>query len=96
MIIEIPQELRGTERHIKLFIDAMIYKLAKNAHKGKWEDSTGSQAMEQLQQEVSELEEALTDEHNVVSIILECADVANFSLILANIAIRDVYSNGSD
>jgi len=63
----------------------MIYKLRKNAHKGKWEGRSLKDEMGKLRAEVVELTDAI-DEGNSVEIILEGADVANFALIIASIA----------
>lgn len=88
MIINVPEELKSHEAEIKRFFDAMIFKLAKNAHKGKWEGADFPRIRAHLQNEISELDEAIKS-GNMVEIILEAADVGNFALILADIAIRD-------
>lgn len=89
MKIDVPVELKDVEPHIKVFFDAMLYKLAQNSHKGAWENLKADEAYHKLMAECQELNEALTDLRNTVEIILECADVGNFALILANIAVRD-------
>lgn len=88
MFVHIPDSLKASESEIKAFFDAMIFKLAKNSHKGKWEDLGIDKARTRVVEEFNELNEALA-EGNTIEIILEAADVANFALILANIAIRD-------
>lgn len=75
------------ERELKQFIDAMRYKLKKNAHKGKWEELDLEDAIRLLRDEVAELEEA-TSRDSSVEIILEAADVANFAMMVANIAMK--------
>jgi hypothetical protein len=61
----------------------MVYKLAKNAHKGRWEDMSLQEEYDNLVKEVEELRQAMADQ-NTVEILLEAADVANFALIIAS------------
>lgn len=75
------------EPEIKQLVDAMRYKLKKNAHKGRWEDLTIADAIKRLREEVVELEEAASRDSEI-EIILEAADVANFALIVANLATK--------
>lgn len=89
-----PQELGNKrrekvnyDRDLKVFIDAMRYKLDKNSHKGKWEGLDLKKALELLRLEVTELEEAIA-KGNEIEIVLEAADVANFALITSSIAIK--------
>lgn len=85
MVVAVPASLLAYEHDLHRFFDAMLYKLDKNAHKGKWEYAVGI-AMQKLDGEIVELKEALAG-GNTVEIVLEAADVANFALIAANIAI---------
>lgn len=74
---------------IKRFVDAMLYKLEINAHKGRWTEDTINIAMDKLRTEVQELHEAINSEGcNVVKVMLECADVANYALIVASMVIE--------
>lgn len=73
---------------IRRFIEAMVYKLAKNAHKGKWEGLSIEQAHDLLKREVSELDVEVHGSRNMVAVMLEAADVANFALIVAAIAME--------
>jgi hypothetical protein len=86
--INIPPSLAGIEPALKSFFEAMVYKLHKNAHKGRWEDMNLSKAFDGIVDETSELNEALNRGSNI-EIILEAADVANFAMICANIAIKE-------
>jgi len=83
-----PPENGGYEREVDFFMDAMLYKLNHNRHKGKWEDLDLKATLKKLRDEVDELEKAM-HEGNAIEIILEAADVANYAMIAANIAIRD-------
>lgn len=85
--INVPAKV-GAEPEIKLFFDAMVHKLGKNVHKGKWQDLDLQATIRKLKEEVAELEAAV-EIGNTVDIILEAADIANFALMAANIAVRD-------
>lgn len=84
---------------LKPFTDAMRVKLAMNKHKDRgdgWESVDLSQIFAGLKKEVAELEEALI-RRNTTEILLECADIANFAMIVANVATREaVRGVGSD
>lgn len=75
------------EHDIRRFVDAMKYKLRKNAHKGRWESYDHDKALVLLEREVDELREALR-EGNMVEIMLEAADVANFAMMIAVMSIE--------
>lgn len=70
---------------LRRFFDAMLYKMERNVHKGRWEDLPLAEAVTMLKDEVVELEAEL-ERGNSVKITLEAADVANFALIAASIA----------
>jgi len=93
MKIYIPEDIIHLENEIKTFVDAMIYKLNKNAHKGKWENLNLSQLRKLLQEEIDELDKAISD-GNAVEILLELSDISNFAMMIANVAIRDASENG--
>lgn len=88
LIVNIPMGLEDQKPQIQRFFDAMIFKLNKNSHKGAWEGIGFDHARKRLNDEVEELDAAMSD-GNVIEVILEAADVANFALILADITIRD-------
>lgn len=84
---------------IRRFVEAMVYKLEKNLPKGKWEGLHIGQAFDLLVGEVEELRDELITNRddmmrasaysrNMVKTLLECADVANFALIIAAIAME--------
>jgi hypothetical protein len=87
MDIFIPEELKPLEDDLRRFFDAMVYKLRKNTRKGRWEDMDIRTTLMRMNEEVHELELAMK-EGSSMEIILESADVANFAMILANIAIE--------
>ena len=86
MSIKIPPELKPYEPDIRRMLHAMIYKLRKNTHKGRWEHGRIKEYEAKLREEVTELANAI-DEQNMVEIVLEAADVANMALILCAMAI---------
>lgn len=92
----IPPELFQNRDDIKRFVDAMLYKLKRNARKGRWGENTNADRLptpipdllKRLRDEVDELEAAIR-EGNTAEIVFEAADVANFAMILANVALAD-------
>lgn len=86
--IFIPPSLEPAAPEIRRFFDAMVYKLRKNSHKGKWENMKPEDCLSRAMDELGELKTAI-EEGNSVEVMLEAADVANFSLMAANIAIME-------
>lgn len=86
--IKIPPELAGYEGEFRRFWDAMVFKMRRNAHKGRWENVPLEQAYQDLGRETLELKLAV-ERSNVVEIWTESADVANEALIISSIALRD-------
>lgn len=78
----LPPECEPYRVEIARFVEAMIFKLSKNAHKGKWTEYDTEQAFHLLKQEVDELEGAMA-RGNMVEVLLEAADVGNFALIIS-------------
>lgn len=66
------------DSYLKLFTEAMKYKLRLNAHKGFIGDVPVAELLALLKKEVTELEEAL-GRNNHVEAMLEGADIANFA-----------------
>lgn len=89
MELFIPPEIADLEPALKRFFDAMIYKLRKHAGKGRWEAKDLDKIQELLVEEVGELAEAI-QEGNQIETVLEAADVANYAMIAAAIAIEGV------
>lgn len=85
----LPRELDGIRPEIIRHVDAMIYKLRKNKHKGSIDEWDLEAAFVKLEAEVKELRQAI-DEGSPVEIIMESADVSNMALILAAIGIKKV------
>jgi hypothetical protein len=87
--VSIPPEVAaiGVVPDIQRFVDAMIYKIRRNCHKGHWNSLTLEQATEDLRGEVAEFEGALKS-GSTMEILMEAADVANEAMIAANIALE--------
>lgn len=85
--IRVPPELSRYGPDLQRFFDAMIYKLRRNAHKGKWETVPMEKAIEMWKGECGELLKAVVG-GSTSEILMESADVANMALIIANIAIE--------
>lgn len=70
-------------------VDSMKHKLAVNSHKGHWENMTSGHILGLLKGEVRELEEAvLSNGFTYDDILMECADVANFAMMLHDNIVR--------
>ena len=89
LMINVPEELAalGIGPDLQRFFDAMIYKLRRNAHKGRWDKVGLDLAMERLRAEVEELDSELGF-GSTTEVLMEAADVANMALILANISLE--------
>ena len=86
--VNLDGELAQYGPDIRRFVEAMTYKLAKNAHKGKWEGLSIEEAFDRLKEETAELQAEVHGTRNMVAVMLEAADVANFALIVAAIAME--------
>lgn len=67
---------------VEIFSHAMEYKLRANDHKGGWENQSTPRLFELLKGEVKELEQAL-EGGNLLEVMLEAADVANYAMMIA-------------
>lgn len=85
IVTTIPPEVEQYAPDIARFIEAMVYKLGVHSGKGKWENMPIGKALELLRGEEKELTAAVA-RGNMVDIMLEAADVANYALIASAIA----------
>jgi len=76
-------------KEVRIFADCMEHKLRKNDHKGGWEKQTNEQLFKLLRGEVDELEAALKDEP-ALHVVFEAADIANFAMMIAWNALRQM------
>lgn len=65
------------------FSKQMENKLKKNDYKGGWSNLSAEYLLMLLKKEVSELEAAIQSQSDT-DIISECADVANFAMMIAS------------
>ena len=72
-------------RH-KAFAQVQWQNLEANMHKGGWSHDTPSSLFTRLLEEVEELRAALMDRESPSSVAKEAADVANFAMMLADVA----------
>ena len=86
ILVAIPDEVMPYSTEIQRFADAMVYKLSVHSRKGKWENLDVFTAIDKMEGEVHELREAV-NRGNMVEILLESADVANYGLIVSAIAV---------
>ena len=84
--IVLPNELDDLAPEVRTFVEAMVYKLYKNRHKGKWEGMSLDSLENLLRDEVAELHDAI-QRQNSTWVLLEAADIANFAMMIANVAI---------
>lgn len=77
---------------VNWFAKQMELKLRENDYKGGWGRCSHSWLLNRLKQEVVELEKALDIVDNQENVIKEAADVANFALMIADIA-GELYGN---
>lgn len=72
-------------KEVKWFSEKMEQKLQANDHKGGWRDCYLNDLLEGIHKEYRELLQAVMD-GNIPNIIAESADVANFSMMVADVA----------
>ncbi len=70
-------------KEIKQFAYIMETKMMMNEHKGGHQRLRIEELMKLLHQEIRELKGAI-DENNYKSVMLECADVANYAMMIAD------------
>jgi len=87
--VYIPEDLMPMSKDLGRFWSAMVYKLRKNRHKGKWEELNLSGALSKMVDEVDELKQAM-NEGSYAEILLEGADIANFAMIITSVALDEL------
>jgi len=80
-----PGLARNEFEAIHAFTAVMWRKLIANAHKGGWKNNLAEELLERLHEEVEELERAIMEDDNPQNIAKECADVANFCMMIADV-----------
>ncbi|PEP86132.1 hypothetical protein [Bacillus pseudomycoides] len=73
---------------VKWFAEQMESKLQENDHKGGWKQCGKYWLFERMQEEMTELLQELSlfsnDAENEDRVIKECADIANFAMMIAD------------
>lgn len=69
---------------VRWFAERMEERLKAHDHRPGWKDSTFGYLQRRLRQEQAELDAALDKKWNAEEIIRECADVANFCMMIAD------------
>lgn len=78
--------MRG-ERELAAFTAECQRKLDLNAYKGTWKDENPWWLLDRIEEEIEELAAELSKlRRNVESIRSECCDIANFALMVADVA----------
>lgn len=83
------QNATNLRHEVKTFAQCMEHKLLKNDHKGGWEEQTNEELFRLLRLEVNELEDAMRNEPTL-NIVFEAADIANFAMMIAWNALRQL------
>lgn len=71
-------------RTLNWFGERMLDKMLKNKHKRGWHEDSIAFLRFRLQRELDELDEAIENKASPNEIIDECADIANFALMIAD------------
>jgi NTP pyrophosphatase (non-canonical NTP hydrolase) len=69
---------------LEWFVQQMEQKLKENDHKQHWQNNHPYKLLDNLYEEAKELEEAIVMNFSAKEIIKECADVANFAMMIAD------------
>lgn len=79
-----PRKSRGDGDAVLRFAREMLEKLRVNRHKQHWSGFSDAWLFNRLKQEMGELRLALTRKRPDAEVIAECADVANFAMMIAD------------
>lgn len=82
--IEQISEITGIRVTVLKFAIVMEQKLKENEGKGGWENNSFDSLLELMDSEVSELKHSIRVDGSDRKIIRECADVANFAMMIAD------------
>lgn len=81
------EDMERDLRAVELFKKKMLGKLGDNRDKKHWLKCSYEYLLDRLKEETRELEKLLLDDkvsYKHKKVILECADVANFSMMIAD------------
>lgn len=77
------RDLLTDSKAVDWFAGRMAVKLLNNRHKAHWSEADTGYLLDRLVQEVMELRQAI-DMETAEDVINECADVANFAMMIAD------------
>jgi len=72
------------KKELKTFVKIMDGKLHENLRKPHWRTLSNTQLLLLLDQEILELKEAIKNNYTISHIQRECADVANFAMMISD------------
>ncbi len=83
------------ETDVRQFAEVMVRKLIDNSYKAnRWEDCSFRYLLDRIQEEIDEVEEALLEQYDPSEVVEECADVANFAMMIADNVMRRAHEAG--
>ena len=82
-------ETIGLSKEVLEFAQDMQKKLNENSHKGGWGNCLFIYLLNRLEEEVAELRDAMVSNQKREVVIAECADVANFAMMITDRARTD-------
>lgn len=74
------------ESTLEQFMQVMRDKLNENQHKPRWDGDTIEWLMMRLKEETQELVEAIDFNEPPRNVARECADIANFAMMIADVS----------
>jgi hypothetical protein len=80
----VPVNNEGLRSSVEWFATMMELKLQSNDDKPGWKDTNVNDLLDRVVDELDELTNALLLDHSPQAIIQECADVANFCMMIAD------------
>jgi NTP pyrophosphatase (non-canonical NTP hydrolase) len=81
------QQIKTLERQfaaIDLFAAVMKQKIRENVDKGDWIDESYNNLFNKLEGELNELHSSVALNHSPMNVVRECADVANYVMMIAD------------
>lgn len=75
---------------VRQFAAVMLKNLKENSYKTGWKDCSFKHLLCRIREEVDEIQDGLLEGLSAEEIVSECADVANFAMMIAdNVTRRD-------
>jgi hypothetical protein len=90
------REVLGVRKEVRWFATEMEKTLRKNDHKGGWKDCDNKYLSDRLCDEILELEGAMFGGGSIEDVIKEAVDVANFAMMIADMAKQALMEGKTD